>query len=87
MRKVRKIDPEKFRARERVASRKRVKGAAHKAYKKLHSEVKKGNIVKPARCEECNKKHKLTAHHEDYNKPLDVEWLCYECHGRLSWKD
>ncbi len=88
-RRARKADPEKFRARGRENSKKRVKenGPAYKAYKALHSELKKGNIEKPLRCEECNKKHKLTAHHDDYNKPLEVEWLCYECHGRRSWKD
>ncbi len=86
-RRARKANPENFREKERFAAQKRVKGPAYKAYQILHKAVKTGKIQKPLRCEECNKKYKLSAHHEDYTKPLEVEWLCYECHGRRSWKD
>jgi hypothetical protein len=37
-------------------------------------------ILKPIECSLCKKKIKLEAHHKDYSKPLDVEWLCKLCH-------
>lgn len=86
MRRARKTDPAKYRIRDRLAARKRKKGPAYKARRILHAAVRKGTIVRPLKCETCDKKIKLTAHHEDYNKPLEVEWLCYECHGQRSWK-
>ena len=87
MRRARKVNPEKFKERERLASQKRIKGPAYRAYRILHRAILRGDIHKPLRCQECSRRRKLTAHHEDYSKPLEVEWLCYECHGRRSWKD
>src|SRR5690242_12352984 len=31
-------------------------------------------------CQKCGDL-KAEAHHEDYSKPLDVQWLCKKCHG------
>lgn len=53
------------------------------ARNKLHSAVFRGLIDKPTTCEDCGEeveKRKLHGHHEDYSKPLDVEWLCVNCH-------
>ena len=39
-----------------------------------------GIIKKPSKCQSCNKKEKIYAHHSDYRKPLAVKWLCVLCH-------
>ncbi len=31
-------------------------------------------------CEDCNWVLADVAHHEDYTKQLEIEWLCMECH-------
>src|SRR5262252_9196431 len=43
--------------------------------------IKKGTLVRPESCEECGKKCKPHAHHDDYRRPVDVRWLCPACHG------
>lgn len=48
---------------------------------KLNIAVKAGKIRKAYRCEVCFKKVKLQAHHEDYDKALEVLWLCTNCHA------
>ena len=43
--------------------------------------VKTGYLKKPNKCSKCNKICKIQGHHKDYEKPLDVIWLCAICHG------
>ena len=40
-----------------------------------------GLLVRPERCEGCGKEKKVVAHHGDYARPLEVEWLCGRCHA------
>jgi len=57
----------------RAADKRRM--AAHNAVARA---LKKGLIV-PQPCSRCNSEVTV-AHHEDYDKPLDVVWLCQACH-------
>ena len=43
--------------------------------------IKSGALVKKP-CEKCGAK-KAEAHHEDYHKPLEVNWLCFKDHRAL----
>jgi hypothetical protein len=40
----------------------------------------KGGYLKRLPCEVCGKEI-TQAHHEDYSKPLDVNWLCVRHHN------
>jgi hypothetical protein len=45
--------------------------------------LEKGEIVKPEMCEKCGRwqpREEIHGHHADYSKPLEVEWLCRDCH-------
>jgi hypothetical protein len=42
--------------------------------------VRRGVLIRPARCQDCGRRCFPDAHHEDYSKPLEVEWLCRKCH-------
>lgn len=80
-RKIRRDNPEYLRAMER--QRKRDCSIKTIARNKLNAAVKQGIVKKASICENCKNERRLTAHHTDYNKPLDVRWLCYECHAKL----
>jgi hypothetical protein len=69
-----KISVEKWQAANRI------KRAAHII---LGSAVKSGKVIPWPCCAlpECNKKPE--AHHPDYDRPLDVVWLCTEHHKQL----
>lgn len=45
--------------------------------------VKTGKLIRPDNCSSCNVKCKPEGHHKDYNKPLEVIWLCKNCHEKL----
>ena len=49
-----------------------------KAHYSVSQAIKKGQLIRQPCCR-CNEKHSI-AQHEDYDKPLDVMWLCQPCH-------
>lgn len=55
-----------------------------RAQAKLNHAKAKGEITQQA-CEVCGKL-KTEAHHDDYNKPLEVRWLCRQCHAEWHSK-
>jgi hypothetical protein len=64
----------------------------YQAHAKVCNAVLSGKLRRPKRCSDCGVKPtpKVTedgrtvtgieGHHEDYDKPLEVEWLCSACH-------
>lgn len=48
--------------------------------KKVYHAIKAKKIIKQYECNICGRHRFTYAHHNDYNKPLDVEFLCGRCH-------
>jgi hypothetical protein len=48
--------------------------------------LKVGKMVKPDHCELCGSTDDLQAHHPNYSKKKEVEWLCASCHTKLHWE-
>lgn len=53
------------------------------ARQKVYQAVRSGKLIKSLECEVCSKTERLQAHHEDYSKPLEVNWLCGKCHNDI----
>jgi hypothetical protein len=70
-----------------VIARMKERPEINRARQAVSRALKKGTIKKPKKCawSKCTttRKYRIEAHHEDYNKPLIVNWLCTPCHGRL----
>lgn len=52
-----------------------------KAHWDIEYAIKKGKIIKNS-CEICGFKN-VDGHHPDYNKPLEVIWLCRKHHKEI----
>lgn len=51
-----------------------------RARQKTKTAIANDTLSKPEKCERCGGGGELEAHHHDYSKPLDVEFLCRDCH-------
>ncbi len=51
-----------------------------RAHSAVRFAIVNGHIVRQP-CIRCGEQ-KSVAHHEDYDKPLDVVWLCQPCHAK-----
>lgn len=58
---------------ERIALQVRVAGL-------INMRIRRGLLRRPDRCSECGQEARVDGHHEDYDKPYEVEWLCRSCH-------
>lgn len=83
--KIRAYDRERGKIPERIKANTAVNRAwraedkrRQSAHRKVSSAIKSGVLVRN-KCERCGDE-KSVAHHEDYDKPLDVVWLCQPCH-------
>jgi len=46
--------------------------------------VEEGTLVRPDICENCSCQHEcMQAHHTNYGDPLNVMWVCPNCHARI----
>jgi hypothetical protein len=51
-----------------------------RAHDLVKNALEAGRLVKPSHCADCHHEKFLHSHHEDYSRPLDVVWLCVQCH-------
>jgi hypothetical protein len=71
------------RYRERYPEKESAKRAVARA-------LRSGELVRPDKCQRCGVERPkgldgralIQAHHEDYGRPLDVQWLCVKCHAK-----
>jgi len=61
-------------------------GLKWKARYTLTNAIRDQKIEKGLRCILCNSEKLIEAHHPNYEKPLDVVWLCRECHRKIHKK-
>src|SRR5579863_4448428 len=58
-----------------------------RAWRKIHNAIRFGNLVRPKTCFKCGRSPgRIEAHHSDYSKLLEVEWLCSRCHTAIHKK-
>lgn len=53
-----------------------------KAHTIANKAEKDGILVNPGECEKCFANKPLVKHHTDYDKPLEITWLCRSCHKK-----
>lgn len=61
-----------------VQRRRKLHPEKYKAHNAVSNAIRDGRLIRQP-CEACGNA-KSQAHHDDYNKPLDVRWLCFKCH-------
>lgn len=47
----------------------------------LTNAINRGDVTRPRSCSKCGAPGEIEAHHHNgYKNPLDVQWLCIQCH-------
>jgi len=76
---TRSKEPERIKANTEITRAWRAEDSRRNvAHSRVSRAVRNGTLVRQPCCR-CGEE-KSVAHHEDYDKPLDVMWLCQPCH-------
>lgn len=78
-RKRNKTPERKAKSAQYIKKRRRLFPEKAKAWNAVSNAVRDGRLARGP-CAVCGSTVRVQAHHHDYNKPLDVEWLCFRCH-------
>jgi hypothetical protein len=71
-------------AHSRCDKRYRIKNRAkYLAHKAIDNAMRRRKITKPDKCSKCGAGGRIVGHHSDYNKPLEVVWICEPCHREI----
>jgi len=58
--------------------------AKQRAVRAVYRAIQRGDLERPEQCPSCGGSDSpIQGHHDDYEKRLEVTWLCARCHGRL----
>ena len=85
----RRHHPNQIRQSEQQRYLARRSSVKYKAQQQVKDHVYRQTLLKPNTCSSCKKvcePRELHGHHEDYSKPLDVVWLCRDCHWQVHRK-
>lgn len=75
----RKNNPKRFAETEKI--RRKRDTPKELARNLVYKHIMRGKMIRGSKCESCGMEEgKMEAHHDDYNKPLEVRWLCKICH-------
>lgn len=55
---------------------------AYRAQTAVNNALRDGRLKKSP-CAICGTQKNVQGHHKDYSRPLDVVWLCAQCHHRV----
>lgn len=64
-----------------------VRGPVLRARDAVNNAVKAGRLIRPEACSQCGVVCTPHGHHPDYDKPLEVVWLCPPCHTKEHYPD
>jgi len=68
---------------ERTCQYRREYPERYRAYRKVHEAINRGDLVRPEVCSKCGASGTIVGHHDDYDRPLEVVWLCLQCDRQL----
>lgn len=88
------VSPLDRKARDAAHKRKtrRLHYKEYKARNAVNNAIRDGKLKRAKVCEVCQKPpmpergmRKLQAHHDDYDRPLEVRWVHPKCHDRIHF--